>query len=355
MFYNFLPIIKNMKKGFSVLLALFFLFPVFSIDLPEPLLGIWEGKDRFVFFEQQPENENPELVIILKEYYGWYFDRAAEPQAYAAREARTRNAATHKTAEYIPYKINDFTSDEDSCSFEILTTYSKHEKNYIPAAIIQGRLFIDFYKKLPDYATRDDDGNLIISQNGYWIGNIDTKGFTLDSQAIDTNIGLMIVDGEKMYDIRYWLSDVEMRNEADKSVLFEYEDDKYTVPKYLFYANNQYTNVHGRRKKIRNTQGAFNFEASDYYFNENKTLMAKKDKEYLIKIVDKNDFEALMNIVKVANSRRKPDPPPLFPPKELDWHWDLIDYLEKDNALVKQVRERQRAFGLRGKELNPPR
>ena len=83
--------------------------------------------------------------------------------------------------------------------------------------------------------------------------------------------------------------------------------------------------------------------------------MAKKDKEYLIKIVDKNDFEALMNIVKAANSRRKPDPPPLFPPKELDWHWDLIDYLEKDNTLVQQVRERQRAFGVRGKELNPPR
>ena len=347
--------LKYMKKGFSVLLALFFLFPVFSTDLPEPLLGIWEGKDRFVFFEQQPENENPELVIILKEYYGWYFDRAAEPQAYADREARTRNAATHKTAEYIPYKINDFSSDEDSCSFEMLTTYSKHEKNYIPAAIINGRLFIDFYKKLPDYLLRDDGGNLIVSENGYWIGNIDTRGFTLNSQVIDTNIGLLVIDGGKMYDIRYWLSDVEMRDERDKSVIFEYEDDQYTLPKYLFYANNQYTNVHGRSKKIRNTQKPFNFEPSEYYFNANKTLMAKKDKEYLIKIVDKNDFEALMNIVKAANSRRKPDPPPLFLPKELDWHWDLIDYLEKDNALVQQVRERQKAFGLRGKDYIPPR
>ena len=85
-----------MKKGFSVFLALFFLFPVFSEVIPEPLLGIWEGKDRFVFFEQQPENENPKLVIILKEYYGWYFDRAAEPEAYNAKETRVRNAATHK-------------------------------------------------------------------------------------------------------------------------------------------------------------------------------------------------------------------------------------------------------------------
>ena len=300
-------------------------------------------------------------MIILKEYYGWYFDRAAEPEAYNSRETRTRNAATHKTAEYIPYKIDDFTCDDDSCFFEMITTYSKHEKNYIPVAILNGRLFIDFYKKdvqkeFPyNQQLYDDKGNLIVTENGYWIGNIDTRGFTLNSQVIDKNIGLLVIDGSKMYDIRYWLSDVEMRDERDKSVIFEYADDEYVVPKYLFYANNQYTNVHGRSKKIRNTQGPFIFEPSDYYFNANKTLMAKKDKEYLIKIVDKNDFEALMNIIKTANSRRKPDPPPLFPPKELDWHWDLIDYLEKDNALVQQVRERQKAFGVRGKELNPQR
>lgn len=347
-----------MKKGFSVFLVLFFLFPVFSTSIPEQLLGIWEGKDRYVFFEQQPENENPDffsdnftpkqypqLVIILKEYYGWYLDRAAEPEEYADRLNRSRNAATHKTAEYINFDIKE----ESESSFEMIINYSTHHKNYIPVAVIEDQLFIDFYKKLPQQETKE------ITTNGYWLGNINTQGITINPQVIDENIGLIVLDGEKMYDIRYWLSDIEERDERDKEVDFIYGDDKYTVPKYLNVANNQYSCVTGRSKRIRNPQGYTVFNEADYYFNADKTVMAKKDSCYLRKLADKDDFEALMKIVKAANSRRKPDPPPLFPPSNLDWHWDLIDLLEKDNEQVQKVRERQRQFGPRGKDLNPPR
>ena len=80
-----------MRKGFLVTLALFLIFPVFSQNLPESLAGIWEGKDRFVFFEQFPADENPELVVLFKEYYGWYIDRVAEPEKYSQAEPRIRN------------------------------------------------------------------------------------------------------------------------------------------------------------------------------------------------------------------------------------------------------------------------
>ena len=77
------------------------------------------------------------------------------------------------------------------------------------------------------------------------------------------------------------------------------------------------------------------------------------DKEpYLTKLADKSTFEDLMKIVKEGNSRRKPDPKPLFPPDDLNWHWDLIDYLESNNTLIQAVRARQRAFGPRPKDLN---
>ena len=51
-----------------------------------------------------------------------------------------------------------------------------------------------------------------------------------------------------------------------------------------------------------------------------------------------------MQIVAEANSRRKDPPPPLFPPSDLNWHWELIALLEKDNTLVREVRLRQRVF-----------
>ena len=43
---------KTMKKSLCIFLLIFFrLFSVFSFELPEQILGIWEGQDRYVFFE----------------------------------------------------------------------------------------------------------------------------------------------------------------------------------------------------------------------------------------------------------------------------------------------------------------
>ena len=78
------------------------------------------------------------------------------------------------------------------------------------------------------------------------------------------------------------------------------------------------------------------------------------DKEpYLVRLADKKTFDDLIKIVKEANSRRKPEPAALFllhyPP--LDWHWDLIDALEKNNPYIQALRQRQKDFGLRAKDL----
>ncbi len=86
-------------------------------------------------------------------------------------------------------------------------------------------------------------------------------------------------------------------------------------------------------------------------YNPQMTVMIKKSEPYLKKLVDKDSFEDLIKIIKTQNSKRKPEPPALFPPSDLDWHWDLIDMLEKDNQLIQAVRERQKQFGPRGKDL----
>ena len=92
--------------------------------------------------------------------------------------------------------------------------------------------------------------------------------------------------------------------------------------------------------------------AKSFFFNKDKTIIVFDKEPYLSKLVDKNDFNDLMHIVKSSNSRRKPPAESLFAEKELDWHWDLIDYLESTNTLIQAVRARQRAFGPRPKELN---
>ena len=57
------------KKFIIVFSTLFFSSLLFSEILPSKLLGIWESKDRYIFFEQNDEEE-PQLVLILKTYYG---------------------------------------------------------------------------------------------------------------------------------------------------------------------------------------------------------------------------------------------------------------------------------------------
>ena len=66
-----------MKHFFSaVFLTVLSLSFCFS-KTPEELQGIWQGDDRIVFFGS--ENQ---FSVILKLYYGWYYDSAAvsEPE-----------------------------------------------------------------------------------------------------------------------------------------------------------------------------------------------------------------------------------------------------------------------------------
>ena len=88
------------KKAFLIVLGIFIAADAFAQNIPDSLLGIWEAKDRYIFFEEK-EDEDPELVVLLKTYYGWYLDRAAEPEAYSDDEARSRNAATARKANSI--------------------------------------------------------------------------------------------------------------------------------------------------------------------------------------------------------------------------------------------------------------
>lgn len=325
-----------MRKGFLVGLALFLIFPVFSQQLPESLAGIWEGKDRFVFFEQFPDDENPELVVLFKEYYGWYIDRVAEPEKYKDAEPRIRNTGTTRDPLHVYMQIQPGKSTNNSWESNIILQYSKSQKNYIPVCQIDGKMYLNYY-------IRDENNP------NFYRGGMVTRGLQAAEQVIPENIACFIIDGNKMYNVRYWKSDMEY---SEDNVTFTYKDDKYDIPRHIISGTTMYSCVSGRSKRVRNTQPPVQFNKEDYIWNDDDSILVLDKEPYLYQLVDHRTFEDLMQIVKEGNSRRKPDPPPLFPPDDLNWHWDLIDMLEKDNILIQQVRERQRAFGQRGREKN---
>lgn len=327
---------KLMKK-----LLIVILFSLFSIlyaqSLPPQLTGIWEGNDRIIFFE----SENNQLTALLKEYYGWYFDRAAEPAEFNEKEKRSRNSATPRNAEHIPLLI---TQKENTNIFEAQIEISKYQKNYIPFVILEDRIYLNFFEKvgIPENKVEND------RYSGFYKGNLPSKGFQICEQSIPENIACFYIIDNKIYNIRYWLTDMEYSEEL---VSFKYKEHSFEIPKHIETGGKLYTCVNGRSKHIRNTQPPRDFIEQDYLFDKDYSFFITDAKPYLYKIVPKDDFDKLMLIVKEANSRRDPLPNPPFPPSNLDWHWDIIDELEKDNELIQQVRQRQKAFGLRGKDI----
>ncbi len=325
-----------MRKGFLVGLALFLIFPVFSLDMPLELEGIWEGKDRFVFFEQYPDDKNPELVVLLKEYYGWYIDRTAEPAEYNEKVQRAVNSGTTKKAENIAISFEEIYKTQDCWTGFVCLQFSKSQSNKIPVCKINNQLYLDFL-------VQDSENPQ------FYRGVAVSEGIKIAQQKIPENIAGFIIDEENLFNIRYWKTDMDFSSE---NATFTYNGKSYTVPRHIKCGNTLYSCVSGRSKKVRNIQPPQKIKKDDFIWSLDNSVLVLDKEPYLYQLAEHKTFEDLMQIVKEQNSKRKPDPPPLFPPDDLNWHWDLIDLLEKDNVLIQEVRKRQKEFGPRPKDLN---
>ena len=330
-----------MKKTILLLCLLSLSLPLFAQSIPSKLLGIWESKDRYVFFEQNDEDQ-PQLVVLLKTYYGWYLNRAAEPASYNDKEPRVRNTANARNAEHI-YIQNINTKETGNSLYGSLDlSYSTWQKNTIPFFMLEDSIYLSYFEK--------DEVDELENPDKKWTfyrGVAPSKGFMISLQSIPDNITGYIIDGEKLYDVRYWKTDMDYSTDY---ITFSYKDDSYQIPKHLRSQETNYSCVSGRSKKVRNTVKPFEYKAENFLYNDEGSAFTKNEEPYLKQLAGRDTFEELIKIVKEANSKRKPDPPALFPPSDLDWHWDLIDMLEKDNKLIQEVRARQEAFGPRGKD-----
>ena len=327
-----------MKKTILLLCLLSLSLPLFAQSIPSKLLGIWESKDRYVFFEQNDEDQ-PQLVVLLKTYYGWYLNRAAEPASYNDKEPRVRNTANARNAEHIYIQNINTKETENSLYGSLDLSYSTWQKNSIPFFMLEDSIYLSYFEK--------DEVDELENPDKKWTfyrGVAPSKGFMISPQSIPENITGYIIDGEKLYDVRYWKTDMDYSTDY---ITFSYKDDSYLIPKHLRSQETNYSCVSGRSKKVRNAVKPFEYKAENFLYNDDGSAFTKNEEPYLKQLAGRDTFEELIKIVKEANSKRKPDPPALFPPSDLDWHWDLIDMLEKDNELIQQVRARQKAFGPR--------
>lgn len=333
-----------MKKRFFSFFILLISLYAYS-KTPDVLKGIWKGYDRYIFL-----GDEEQIAIILKEYYGWYYDRVCEPESFSSISKRKRNLATKKNACEIKAKYTEIQGIQNL--WELTLQIDKKTSFSIPIVVYDNKIYLNFLIKIPNEQNElngslaDNDSINTDGIYGYWQGLNSSDSIRFSGRENKKDIISWYITQNGVYRLRFW--ETNMIHEDSKAA-FSDENKLYTVNKHILSCGQNYTCVSGRSSNIRNVE-KYPKIPFDYKMTEDGNIILLDD-PYLTKAEDKSSAEELLQIVEQANSRKKPDPPALFPPEELDWHWDLINRLEQGNKIIEELRKRQKEFGPRAQDI----
>ncbi len=334
----------NMKKQFaSFLLA--FACAVLHAEIPEVLHGIWEGKDRYMFI-----GGNGEFSLILKVYDGWYFDRAAESEGFEEQSTRERNSATGKNPVRIQADFQKISEGGPDGAYEMLMYDGKKLVQKIPLAVSDGKIYLDFLVRRNQVDDFFINGAGVLEGNslyGYWQGVNSAENIRMDAIKRPESIYSYLVAEDGTYRIRFW--NTRMDYDPGLKAAFTDGENIFNIERHILSGGETFTCTSGRSTRIRNVNKFKTLPFDARTDGAGKILCAG---EAAFTKCGESSKDELLQIVRSANSRRRPDPPPPFPEGDLDFHWDLIDRLEAGNKIIEDVRKRQAEFGPRGKDRN---
>lgn len=332
----------------------FFSLNGFSQDVPELLKGVWENDGRYVSFEGQ--SSSPQ--IVLRAFYGWYNDRAAENASYSEKNPRDINSATAKSPaqeismRYIPLTggllpenaENSGISAEDeipSGAWNIEMTFPGRKEVYtVPVAVIGENLYLRFALRhdiVPSAfaaAGPETQGSLA----GFWQDPGNASGILISPPVSGRELLSYYVTEQAVYKIRYWQTGMDF--DGERKAVFSDGAEQYSVPAHLKAAGKTFACVTGRRSKIRNiektdslpqpyTLNSVPVKKADSAEIENSASSEVKaaticalGEPYLRRIPGKTMEEILADDAKKV----RPSPPPLFPPRGvLEFDWSIVE------------------------------
>ena len=313
---------------------------VFSENVPSLLQGIWQGDDRLIMLSNQNE-----FALVLRVFYQWYNDRAAEPAGFSELKSRDRNDTTVSPAEAIQVQYATICENPSKTAgvYELSVKYP-HEKIpvLIPVCVIDGKIYLDFLIK--DSAEVTDlrlssDSNSASNQDqdnsdGFYRSASSASGILIAPPVLKNEVISYFVaeGGKEIYRIRYWLSEMEY---SYAKASFSDGDKVFSVDKYLRIGSRVFQCTTGRSTKIRNIQKSSKFEKNTTYDGDGGIVALGNP--YLVKVPQGEEkatvisSTAFLNTIEENNKRKKPAPKPLFPPTFPKFHWKEISDLELYN------------------------
>ena len=298
--------------------------------VPELLQGIWQGSDRLVMFSNESE-----FALVLRVFYQWYNDRAAEPVSFSELKSRDRNDTTKSPAEDIQVQYVTIVENPSKTAgvYELSVTYP-HEKIpvLIPVCVIDGKLYLDFLIKdgadVTDLRLSPETQGEKTDSDGFYRAASSASGILIAPPVFEKEVLSYYVSGggREIYRIRYWLSEMDY---SYAKATFSDGEKIFSVDKYLRIGSNVYQCTTGRSTKIRNIQKSSKFEKNPTYDSDGGIIAFGEP--YLIKVPEGNERESLLALVEENNKRKKPAPKPLFPPTYPKYRWKEITELEMYN------------------------
>ena len=291
-------------------------------EMPEELIGIWKSPDRYIFF-----GKNMDFSVILKMYYGWYYDVSSSTTLPDDFEKDKNNASFHDTKDQ---KIVLRRLKKDIPAWELSVLHEKNEESIIPLCVIQNKIYLDFLIK--DFSQNEEE-----SFFGFFQGVSAKEQIRLSKQNEKENIFCYFITPSSIYSIRFWQTDMEYQKDA----LATFNDSKeiFKIKKHIQSCGKTYTCATGKRARIRNVE-KFTQIPNDFAVNSQKGIIPIGKPVYE-KEENPANIDELIQIVKEANKKRHPLPKCPFEKHEVDWHWSLIWELEKYNPVIKEVRKEE--------------
>lgn len=350
--------------------------------VPQLLEGIWENYSRYIVFDTGYTSAAGEAIpqIVLRTFYQWYDDRAAESPEYSASVPRSDNntTATSSVAQeihvrFVPLTDQLFTDSENAVVREngdLL--YAENENSgawdmqvdfvgkrfggrqiyHIPVAVIGDRLYLKFALRVddsePTSATAILNGTILESEYpmaGYWQDYGNANGILESPPIVSKELLSYFVTDSAVYPIRYWTTDMDYDENAVASIVDG--DETYYVKKHLWVGDKNYTCTLGRRTQIRNLQKtdslpkpyttnsvlvekhATDDEGNEFSYTVRTSTICAFGEPYLTLTDGSKSIE---EIVAEDNARRKDPPEPLFPVHggPIDFDWSIIEDPPKD-------------------------
>lgn len=351
---------KDMKsvRIFSLFLLFFSSAFIYS-QTPDKIKGIWANDDRLLFF-----GGDNEISVILKLYYGWYYDRTSENESFTTLAQRNVNNATSPTPIHLNARYKKLGDEINAWELHIYNDDKLIDS--IPFCVIDDNIYLNFLikdnKHVNDSQTNNSERNEK-STSGFWKGVNSRQTIKTCKGISQKEIICWYVENDCAYRLRFWETTMDFDNQA--MAAFTDGDKFFSINKHIDSANSIFTCTNGRSSRIRNVEKYLElpFEVT---YDETNTIAAI-GKPTFKRASEKYSKEDLIAIVNEANRRMCPIPPSPFPVPDFDFekhhyvkaekkmtktdfHWDLIDDMEQGIQIIQEVRERQKRFGPRGKD-----